>query len=349
LRDPAGTTGALTANGSHDARAAGLRYSSDGEPGITRRRAGRGFSYYSSRGAPVRGKRQLARIRALVIPPAWSDVWICADSRGHLQATGRDARGRKQYLYHGEWRTLRDATKFDRMEGFGATLPALRERIHTDLGQPGLPRERVLAAVVRLVDETLIRVGSEEYRRANGSFGATTITQDHARVAGASISVEFRGKGGKPVHAEVSDRRLARTMQGLHDLPGRELFAYVDAEGEQHRVRSEDVNAYLRDVSSEDLTVKDFRTWGASALCMRELSGLGAPDSSEQAKRSINEAIHDVAGALGNTPAVCRASYIHPALLEAYAAGELPPAASRRLRGLDRWESALLRFLRARS
>jgi DNA topoisomerase-1 len=339
----------LSTTGSHDARAAGLRYSSDDEPGITRRSAGRGFSYRTSRGAPLRGTRQLARIQALVIPPAWKDVWICTDARGHLQATGRDARGRKQYLYHGEWRTLRDATKFDRMEGFGTTLPALRDRIEADLGLPGLPRERVLAAVVRLVDETLIRVGNEEYRRANGSYGATTISRNHARVAGASISVEFRGKGGKLVHAEASDRRLARTMQQLHDLPGRELFAYVDAEGEQHRVRSEDVNAYLRDISSEDLTVKDFRTWGASALCMRELSEQGAPDSAEQASRSINEAVRDVAAALGNTAAVCRASYIHPALLEAYTEGELPPAARRRLRGLDRWESALLRFLRGRS
>jgi DNA topoisomerase-1 len=285
----------------------------------------------------------------LAIPPAWTDVWICSDARGHLQATGRDARGRKQYLYHPDWRTLRDETKFDHMEEFGDALPGLRERIDADLGLPGLPRERVLAAVVRLVDETLIRVGNEQYRRANGSFGATTIRQRHASVEGSHVSVEFRGKGGKLLHAEVADRRLARTVQRLHDLPGRELFEYLDAGGERHRVHSEDVNGYLQEVSGEDLTVKDFRTWGASALSLRTLGDLGEPASATEAKRSINEAIREVAGALGNTPAVCRASYVHPALLEAYAEGALPAAAKRRLRGLDRWESALLRFLRARS
>jgi len=339
----------VTASGSDDAKDAGLRYSSDSGPGITRRRAGGGFSYLGTRGRPLRDKRVLARIRGLAIPPAWSDVWISSDARGHLQATGRDARGRKQYLYHPDWRTLRDETKFDRMEDFGAALPALRERIDADLGRSGLPRERVLAAVVRLVDETLIRVGNEQYRRDNGSFGATTIRQRHAEVAGSRVSVEFRGKGGKLLHAEVADRRLARTVQRLHDLPGRELFEYLDGEGERHRVHSEDVNGYLKDVSGEDLTVKDFRTWGASALSLRALSDLGEPASASEAKRSINEAIREVADALGNTPAVCRASYVHPALLEAYAEGELPSPTRRRLSGLDRWESALLRFLRARS
>ncbi len=332
--------------GAAEARAAGLRYSSDTAPGISRRRTGSGFSYRTARGALVRGERTLARIHALAIPPAWRDVWICPDARGHLQATGRDARGRKQYLYHHEWRAHRDGTKFDRMAEFGTTLPRLRERIGADLGLPGLPRERVLAAVVRLVDDTLIRVGSEEYRRANGSFGATTMRQRHAQVAGSRINVEFRGKGGKLAHAEVSDRRLARVIQQLHDLPGRELFEYRDAEGKRRRVRSEDVNAYLRDVSGDELTVKDFRTWGASALCVRALGDLGAPASPAEADRSIAEAIREVADALGNTPAVCRASYVHPALLESYATGDLPQPARRRLRGLDRWESALLRFLR---
>ena len=201
----------------------------------------------------------------------------------------------------------------------------------------------------RLVDDTLIRVGNEQYRRANGSYGATTIRQRHANVEGSRVSVEFPGKGGKLLHAEVTDRRLARTVQRLHDLPGRELFEYLDGEGERHRVHSEDVNAYLQEVSGEDLTVKDFRTWGASALSLRALSDLGKPASAADAKRSVNEAIREVADALGNTPAVCRASYVHPALLEAYSEGELPPATKRRLQGLDRWESALLRFLRARS
>jgi DNA topoisomerase I len=330
-----------------DARAAGLRYSSDAAPGISRRRSGGGFTYHSARGGPVRGERTLARIRALSIPPAWHEVWICPDARGHLQATGRDARGRKQYLYHRAWRTHRDETKFDRMETFGATLPRLRERIDADLGLAGLPRERVLAAVARLVDDTLIRVGNEQYRRANGSFGATTIRQKHAQVSGSHISVEFRGKGGKLSHAEVTDRRLARTLQKLHDLPGRELFEYRDGDGKRRRVQSDDVNAYLQDAGGEELTVKDFRTWGASALCMRALAEVGAPSSASGADRSIAEAIREVADALGNTPAVCRASYVHPALLESYAGGTLPLPARRRLRGLDRSESALLRFLRA--
>jgi DNA topoisomerase I len=339
----------MSANGSADAKAAGLRYSSDDEPGISRRKAGRGFSYRTERGGTVTSDRQLTRIRALGIPPAWSAVWICPDARGHLQATGRDARGRKQYLYHADWRALRDSSKFDRMEEFGSRLPRVRDQIESDLGLPGLQRERVLAAVVRLVDETLIRVGSEEYRRTNGSYGATTIRSRHAQVNGHHIAVEFKGKSGKLHHAEVFDRRLARTMQKLDDLPGRELFEYLDDARERKPVRSDDVNRYLGEISGADVTVKDFRTWGASALCIRALNDLDPPSSPTAAKRSIAGAIRDVATALGNTPAVCRASYVHPQILEAFAAGDLPPAASRRLKGLDRWESALLRFLRASS
>ncbi len=336
----------MSDTGSEDARAAGLRYSSDEEPGISRRRAGRGFSYRTERGGLVESDRQLARIRALGIPPAWTSVWICADARGHMQATGRDARGRKQYLYHADWRALRDASKFDRMLDFGSTLPRLRDQIDSDLALPGLPRERVLAAVVRLVDETLIRVGNEEYRRQNGSFGATTMRARHAQVEGSRIAVEFKGKSGKLQRAELSDRRLARVMRKLEDLPGRELFEYLD-DGQRRPVRSDDVNVYLREVGGEEITVKDFRTWGASALCLRALDDLEPPASASAAKRSISAAIRDVASVLGNTPAVCRASYVHPAILERFAAGDLPRTATRRLRGLDRWESGLLRFLRA--
>ncbi len=339
----------MSATGTADAEAAGLRYSSDEEPGISRRKAGRGFSYRTERGGAVKGERQLTRIRALGIPPAWTAVWICPDARGHLQATGRDARGRKQYLYHAEWRALRDSSKFDRMEEFGSRLPRVRDRIESDLALPGLQRERVLAAVVRLVDETLIRVGSEEYRRTNGSYGATTMRSQHARVDGHHITVEFKGKSGKLQHAEVDDRRLARTMQKLDDLPGRELFEYLDDDRERRPVRSDDVNGYLGEISGAEITVKDFRTWGASALCMRALNDLEPPASPTAAKRSITGAIRDVATALGNTPAVCRASYVHPQILVAFASGDLPPAATRRLKGLDRWESALLRFLRAGS
>jgi DNA topoisomerase-1 len=335
--------------GTADAEAAGLRYSSDDEPGISRRRAGRGFSYRTERGGLIESKRQLVRIRSLGIPPAWERVWICTDALGHLQATGRDVRGRKQYLYHPEWRALRDASKFDRMLEFGRRLPQLRDRIETDLVLPGLARERVLAAVVRLVDETLIRVGTEEYRRQNGSFGATTMREHHARIDGSHIAIEFKGKSGKLQRAELADRRLARVMQQLYDLPGRELFEYLDDAGGRRPVRSDDVNAYLRDVSTADITVKDFRTWGASALCLRALHDLDPPSSPAAAKRAIAGAIRDVAGALGNTPAVCRASYVHPRILESFSAGELEPTASRCLRGLDRWESGLLRFLRAQA
>jgi DNA topoisomerase-1 len=339
---------ASTAN--DEARAAGLRYSSDEQPGITRRRAGSGFSYRTPGGAPLRDRRQLTRIRALVIPPAWQNVWICSDARGHLQATGRDARGRKQYLYHPDWRAVRDGTKFGRMLEFGTSLPRLRGRIESDLTLPGLPRERVLAAVVRLIDDTLIRVGNDEYLRANGSFGATTMRKRHAEVEGRRIAIEFRGKSGKLHQSEVADHRLARTMQRLQELPGRELFEYVDDDGKtRRRIRSEDVNAYLREIGAGESTVKDFRTWGASALCLRELSALEPPASETAAARAIAGAIHEVAAALGNTPAVCRASYVHPALLETYAAGCLPAVPSRRLQGLDRWESGLMRFLRARS
>ena len=247
-RRPAGTEWRMSANGNADARAAGLRYSSDEEPGISRRKAGRGFSYRTERGGIVSSDRQLARIRALGIPPAWTGVWICADARGHLQATGRDVRGRKQYLYHADWRALRDETKFERMLDFGTTLPRTRERIETDLALSGLQRERVLAAVVRLVDETLIRVGNESYRRQNGSIGATTMRERHVHVEGRNITVEFKGKSGKLHQAELADRRLARTIQKLHDLPGRELFEYLD-DGERRPVRSDDVNAYLQEVS----------------------------------------------------------------------------------------------------
>jgi DNA topoisomerase I len=332
------------------AKAAGLRYSSDERPGIVRIASGQGFRYRTPGGVVLRDARKLARIDALVIPPAWRDVWICPDARGHIQATGRDARGRKQYLYHPDWRALRDATKFDRMREFGGALPRLRERIEHDLALPDLPRERVLAAVVRLVDDTLIRVGNEQYRRANGSIGATTMRKRHAEIDGRRITVEFTGKSGKLHHIEIADRRLARTMQQLHELPGRELFTYIDgADGARRRVQSQDVNDYLRDAGGADLTVKDFRTWGGSAICLRALSEIGPPPSPAAAGRSIAAAIREVSTALGNTPAVCRASYVHPGLLEAYTAGDLGPVPSRRLRGLDRWESGLLRFLRADS
>ena len=341
--------GVTIATGRKDVRTAGLRYSSDEAGGISRRRSGTGFSYRSARGARIRSERTLARIRSLAIPPAWEDVWISSDAQGHLQATGRDARGRKQYLYHPAWRSVRDASKFDRMLAFGTALPALRERIEADLAREGLPRERVLAAVVRLVDDTLIRVGSEEYRRSNGSFGASTMRQSQAHVDGRRITIDFRGKGGKLQHAEITDGRLARIVQRLQELPGRELFEYLDDDGERRRVRSDDVNSYLQEIAGDDLSIKDFRTWGASALCLGALCEADPPASQREAKQSIAAAIEEVAATLGNTPAVCRSSYVHPALLEAFGDGDLPCGSQRRLHGLGKRESRLLRFLRARS
>jgi DNA topoisomerase-1 len=332
------------------ARSAGLRYATDAAEGIARVRAGRGFGYRDASGRPVRDEEVLERIRALVIPPAWTEVWISPDPLGHIQATGRDARGRKQYLYHPDWRALRDATKFDRMIAFGTGLPRVRQRIEADLALPGMPRERALAAVLRLVDDTLIRVGSREYLRTNGSVGATTLRRRHAHVEGWRVTVDFPAKGGKQQTAETRDMRLARAIRDLQELPGQDLFDYLGDGGERRHVRSDDVNAYLRELSGDEtVSVKDFRTWGASALCCGILGALDTPASQSEAKRTVAAAMKEVAGALGNTPAVARASYVHPIVPVAYADGSLRNISGRRLQGLDRDESRLLRLLRASS
>ena len=305
------------------AEAAGLRYVTDDRPGITRRRSGRGFSYQAPDGTAIRDAKRIAWFKALAIPPAWTDVWICPNPNGHLLATGRDARGRKQYRYHPEWREIRDATKFDRMVPFGAALPSLRERVERDLDLRGLPREKVLAAVLHLIDVTLMRVGNDEYARLNASFGASTMRNEHAAVRGGQVLMSFRGKHGRDHAVRVADRRLARIVRRCQDLPGEELFGYLDELGTERDVRSEDVNEYVRELAGQDFTVKDFRTWGASVLAAGLLGEIGTGATEAETTRLQNTAIRVVAHDLGNTPAVCRSSYIHPTVLETFRAGTL--------------------------
>jgi len=317
------TTRAATLSPAEAARDAGLRYSSDGRPGITRRRAGRGFSYRAPDGSVIRDEETLRRVRALAIPPAWTDVWICPDPSGHLQATGRDARGRKQHRYHARFRRARDAAKYSRLLEFARVLPRIRERVDADLAKPGLPREKVLAAVVRLLELSLIRVGNEEYARLNRSFGLTTLRDRHARIDGAQVRFRFTGKSGRRHEVTLRDRRLARLVARCQDLPGQDLFQYVDDAGEVQDVRSEDVNAYLREISP-DVTAKDFRTWAGTVLAYRALRALqpegGGP------RKAVVEAMKATAGRLGNSPAIARASYVHPAVVEAYLDGDVPDA-----------------------
>ena len=306
-----------------EARAVGLRYVSDDRPGITRHRSGRGFSYRSTSGETIRDRAEIARIASIAIPPAWTQVWICPNPRGHILATGRDARARKQYRYHPDWRSLRDPTKFDRMAAFATALPAIRTRLRADLALRGLPREKVLAAVISIIDRTLIRVGNEEYARQNGSFGATTLRDEHAEIVRGELRLSFRGKSGKEHEAAVSDPRLTRVVRRCQDLPGEQLFGYLDETGAPHAIDSGDVNDYLREIAGEEITVKDFRTWGGSTFCHQLLLDAGPAGSETEAKRMLVASIKLVSARLGNTPAVCRASYVHPAILDAYLAGEL--------------------------
>ena len=308
------------------ARAAGLRYSTDRRPGITRRRAGRGFSYRDPDGSLVRDPETLARIRSLAIPPAWSEVWICPSPLGHLQAGGRDARGRKQYRYHRRWQERRGDEKFTRMLAFARALPRIRRRCDADLALAGLPREKVLAAVVRLLELTLIRVGNDEYARLNRSFGLTTLRDRHARVDGTAIRFRFRGKSGQQHEVGLRDRRLAAIIRRCQDLPGQELFAYVDDDGAIRDVASEDVNEYLREAAGGDFTAKDFRTWAGTVLAYRALRALQPGADERTNRRNVVEAIRLTADKLGNTPAVARGSYVHPAVLEAYLDGSLGSA-----------------------
>ena len=303
---------------------AGLAYVSDLDPGLRRVKTRGGFGYRDAKGQIVADERTLDRIRALVIPPAWTDVWISPRANGHIQATGRDQRGRKQYRYHDAWRQVRDADKYDRVIAFGRALPRLRAQVEADLKRRGLPREKVLAAVLRVMELTLIRVGNEEYARTNKSFGLTTLRDRHAKIGATTATFRFRGKSGKDHETGFTDRRLARVVKACQDLPGQRLFQYLDEDGERCSVESADVNDYLRAALGDDFSAKDMRTWAGTVAAARALSLQDACQSEAQTKRNINTCVKAVAGLLGNTAAVSRRAYIHPAVLDAYAAGALP-------------------------
>ena len=316
-----------------------LRFSADSEPGLRRVESARGIGYLRRSGKPVRDAATLKRIRSLAIPPAWTEVWICADPKGHLQATGRDARRRKQYRYHPRWREMRDAHKFDRMMEFAAALPAVRRRVEADLAHAGLPREKVLAAIVRLLDTTCLRIGNERYVEENDSFGLTTLRNKHVRVEGARVELEFRGKGGKFHRAAVEDAKLARIIRRCRELPGYALFEYLDESGAVQSVDSADVNGYLKEISGLDITAKDFRTWAGTVFVAGELSRREPPVGPSHMVAAVREA----ARRLGNTPAICRKSYVHPRLLDPETWRRA--CRSRRRAGLRADESRLLALL----
>jgi DNA topoisomerase-1 len=337
------------------ARAAGLRYTSDTKPGIRRVRKGSGFTYVDASGKAVRAALELHRIRSLVIPPAWTRVWISPDSRGHLQATGRDARGRKQYRYHAKWREVRDQTKYHRMIGFAQALPGIRRRAAQDLKRPALTRAKVVAAVVQLLEKTLIRVGNDEYARQNRSFGLTTLRDGHVEVKGSVVRFSFRGKSGVEHEVDLNDRRLARVVRQCRDLPGYDLFQYLDENGHRQTIASEDVNAYLKEVTGEEYTSKVFRTWAGTVLAAQMLKELEAFGSESQAKKNIVRAVEAVAKRLGNTKAVCRKCYIHPAIFNAYLDGSMLKTVAQRARraarsadSLSVGEAAVLALLQRR-
>jgi DNA topoisomerase-1 len=330
----------------------GLRYVMDNIKGITRRRHGKIFLFYSPRDVSIRNPAELRRIKALAVPPAWKDVWISPFSNSHLQATGRDARGRKQYRYHHSWREWRDQTKYDRLMHFGHVLPKLRRRLVKDLSLPGLPRAKVMATIVRLLETTFIRIGNDEYARENHSFGLTTLRNKHVRVRGSKIRFRFRGKSGIVRDVDLKDRRLAQIVRRCQDLPGQELFQYMDEDGTARLVNSSDVNQYLREATGIDLTAKDFRTWAGTVLAARALGELSPFAAKSQAKRNVVRAVEAVARKLGNTRAVCQKCYIHPATVKAYFDGTLPETLSRPARaardaqnGLSDDEAAVMMIL----
>ncbi len=332
---------------------AGLRYVTDVSPGIQRKRAGKHFSYVGLNGKPIRDEEELKRIRSLGIPPAWTNVWICPNPRGHIQATGRDAKGRKQYRYHPEWRAIRDETKYDKMIAFGKALPLIRERVERDLKAHEFPRKKVLATIVRLLDTTSIRIGNEEYARENGSFGLTTMRHDHVDVEGTVVEFHFRGKSGKDHVVDVKDRQLAKIIKKFQDLPGNELFQYFDEHKNLHAVESDDVNDYLQQITGQDFTAKDFRTWAGTISATCALQDLGEYESQTQAKKNVVRAIEAASQHLGNTPAICRKSYVHPEIIDAYLNGSLLKAIKKNdeqaiveaLHGLHPEEIAVLAFL----
>ncbi|HEY8608524.1 MAG TPA: DNA topoisomerase IB [Noviherbaspirillum sp.] len=323
---------AAAADARATARQVGLRYVGDGVAGITREPEKEGFRYSGPDGKPIRDEAVLARIKALAIPPAWTEVWICPWENGHLQATGRDARGRKQYRYHSHWRRVRDEVKYGRMINFGKALPMIRQRVDEALKLPGLPREKVLATIVYLLQATMMRIGNQEYARQNKSFGLTTLRDRHVRIDGKEVEFRFRGKSGVQHAIRVDDPRLAKIIRRTRDLPGQELFQYIDDDGEQRSVDSSDVNEYLRSITGEDYTAKDFRTWSGTLLAALALQEYEKFDSAAQAKKNVVRAIESVAERLGNTPSICRKCYVHPAVIESYLDGTMLQALQQRTR-----------------
>jgi len=354
--DPAADTSLPLADPPAAAKAAGLRYVNDSKPGIRREKAGDAVRYLDAKGATVEDEATLKRIKSLVIPPAWTEVWICPQANGHLQATGRDARGRKQYRYHPKWRNVRDEVKYERMINFGKALPTIRAEVDKALKQPGLPRQKMLATIVYLLEATMMRVGNEEYARTNKSFGLTTLRNRHVKVDGSDVEFKFRGKSGVYHKIHVHDRRLARIIRSTRDLPGQELFQYLDEDGETHSIDSSDVNDYLRTITGEDYTAKDFRTWSGTVLAALALQEFEKFDSETQAKKNIVRAIESVAEKLGNTPSICRKCYVHPAVLDAYLEGSVLEALRERteqtlsedLHALQPEEAAVLAMLQQR-
>jgi DNA topoisomerase-1 len=326
--EPAET--AVSIDPAETAKLAKLRYVRDTANGITRKLTKKGFVFFQPDGTRITDLEEQARIRKLAIPPAYTDVWICPDPNGHLQAVGRDARGRKQYRYHARWREVREDAKYGKMLLFGEKLPAIRDRVAQDLALSGLPREKVLATIVKLLEETLARVGNEEYAKTNKSFGLTTLRNRHTKVRGTLVTFKFRGKHGIEKHIELRDRRLSRIIGRLQDLPGQDLFQYADEEGGLHKIGSDDVNAYLREITGADITAKDFRTWAGTNLAAMALRDLEEYDDATRVKKNILNAVEAVSKMLGNTPAICRKCYIHPAIFEGYLDGSLLNALKRR-------------------
>ncbi len=334
------------------ARAAGLWYVTDQTPGIRRKKAGTGYSYIGLDGKPIRDADVRRRIKGLAIPPSWTEVWICPRPDGHIQATGRDIKRRKQYRYHSRYRAIRDETKFDRMLLFSQLLPKIRARVERDLSQDGLSRAKVLATVVRLLEKTLIRVGNDEYAKENQSFGLTTMRRRHVEVTGSKLRFEFRGKSGVQQTVAITDRRLAQIVQHCQTLPGQELFKYLDDNGKRQDVDSGDINEYLREITGHDVTAKDFRTWAGTMHAATTLRKIGPASNQKDAKRNVVKAIDKVSERLGNTRAVCRRYYVHPRIIEAYLEGstvpqtpKVDPKRRREKPALRRDELAVLQFL----
>jgi DNA topoisomerase-1 len=329
---------------------AGLYYVNDNRVGYRRRANGDGFEYSDTEAKRIRDKQRLLRIKRLAIPPAWTDVWICPSPNGHIQATGRDARGRKQYRYHDRWREVRDENKFGRLADFAKALPKIRRRVAQDVRLADLPREKVLATVVRLLERTLIRIGNEEYARENKSFGLTTIKNRHVTVKGAHLRFRFRGKSGRQHEVDMTDRRIAKIVSKCQDLPGQDLFQYVSDKGEVRNITSQDVNDYLRAITNENFTAKDFRTWAGTVLAAIALNAQARFETKKQAKANVKTAICAVAELLGNTPAICRKCYVHSAVIEAYLTGTPIAGLTSARKGRARWdlgaaEKAVLKFL----